>query len=33
MGLLVSDELTDGQLEELMELYKGEWVVQFTYTA
>ena len=25
MGFLVSDELTDGQLEELMELYKGEW--------
>ncbi len=25
MGLLVSDELTDGQLEQLMELYKGEW--------
>ena len=25
MGLLASSELTDGQLEQLMELYKGEW--------
>lgn len=25
MGFLVSDELTDRQLEQLMVLYKGEW--------